>query len=73
MADRLIDFYVVIRDEGRQLKNSGENLSPIAGVNGGVGTILSLRQVFESASFRSCHSFDPAYAVHASLLNLRSS
>ena len=70
MADRLIDFYVVIRDEGRQLKSSGENLSPIAGVNGGVGTILSLQQVFESASFRSCQLFGPAYAVDASLLNL---
>ena len=43
MADRLIDFYVVIRDEGRQLKNSGKNLSSIACAHGGMGTIVSLR------------------------------
>ena len=43
MADSFIDCYVGIRDEGRQLKNSGENLSSIAGANGGMGTTLSLR------------------------------
>ena len=43
MADRFIDCYVVIRDEGSELKNSGENLSSIAGANGGMGTTLSLR------------------------------
>ena len=42
IADRFIDCYVVIRDEGRQLKNSGENLSSSAGANGGMRTILSL-------------------------------
>ena len=43
MAGRFINCYVVSRDEGSQLKNSGENLSSIAGANGGMGTILSLR------------------------------
>ena len=42
MADRFIDCHVVIRDEGSQLKNSGQNLSSIAGANGGMGTTAEL-------------------------------
>ena len=52
MAGRLIDCYVVIREEGRQLKNSGENLSSIAGVKGGMGTILSLRDNWKDIAQR---------------------
>jgi hypothetical protein len=52
MAGRLIDCYVVIREEGRQLKNSGENLWSIAGVKGGMGTILSLRDNWKDIAQR---------------------